>query len=118
MCVRSFIQFHNKAAPAFQNGFGASVLTSTLPSLIDSVLILILVPLWNNIVFPLLGHYVPNTRKRLGVGILLGAVAMLLAGVMYAFTIGTDFLSRLFFIPLVIMIVAESLVFVPGIDFF
>ena len=61
-----------------------------------------------------MGHYLPNTRKRLGFGILVGAMGMLLAGMLYTYMEETKTLFGLFFIPLVVIVAAESLVFVPG----
>ncbi len=61
-----------------------------------------------------MGHYLPNTRRRLGFGILVGAMGMLLAGVLYTYIVETKMLLILFFIPLIVIIAAESLVFVPG----
>ena len=85
-----------------------------LTSVIDTMLILLLVPLWNSLIFPLMGHFTPNTRKRIGTGKLLGVLAMSLMACMYSTHLKSDDIKDLFYILFIVIIVAESLVLIPG----
>ena len=42
-----------------------------LESLLNNVFIILLVPLCNSLLFPLLGFYLPNMRKRIGFGVIV-----------------------------------------------
>ena len=42
-----------------------------LESLLNTVFIILLVPLCNSFLFPLLGFYLPNMRKRIGFGVIV-----------------------------------------------
>ena len=82
-------------------------------SLIESMLILVLLPLWNHVILPFMGHYSPNTRKRIGIGTFFGVLGSLLAAVLYTQNKGSIYLLILFFLN----IVAESLVLVSGTEY-
>ena len=83
--------------------------------LYDSTLILFLLPVWSNLIFPLLGHYLPNTRKRMGVGLAIGLLGSLIAALLELNPSSSESIRvSLLFIPSAVVVIGESLVFVPG----
>ena len=52
-----------------------------IEALVNSLFVIILIPICNNFLFPIVGQYMPNMKKRIGFGvivILLASVTMLL----------------------------------------
>lgn len=86
--------------------------------LYDSTLILFLLPVWSNLIFPLLGHYHPNTRKRMGVGLAIGLLGSLIAALLELNPSSIESIRvSLLFIPSAVVVIGESLVFVPVLEF-
>ena len=53
----------------------SSVKGYLVQNLINPITIIVFVPFLNNMLFPLLGNYMPNMRKRIAIGIVLIIVA-------------------------------------------
>ena len=69
--------------------------------------VVLLIPILNNIVFPFMSNYLPKSRKRIGFGLTFGLVSVLLAA----------FLEKsllCILISSVVMGIAETSVFVPS----
>lgn len=76
-----------------------------------NILVLVFLPLWNHLLFPMLGHYLPNTRKRIG----FGMVASLLAGaVAITSSLTPEKHLYLLFGIIVLSTLGETFVFVPS----
>ena len=85
---------------------------------IDGLTVTVAVPLWNNVVFPLMGyHYFPNTRKRMWVGHLLFTVSAISAVLVLLFAKSSASQQLLWLIlPTIVMALAETSLFIPGKD--
>ena len=94
---------------------GLDYVFSKLSDLSNNILILLSLPIWNHLVFPLLGHYLPNTRKRIG----LGMAVSLFAGVVAILSSKMPLMPEkkyLYFLAGVIVLLSlgETFVFVPS----
>jgi MFS family permease len=78
----------------------------------QNVVVVILVPLWNNIIFPLMGHYLPNTRKRVGIGLALGCLACIVSVIIPA-VLKIHYSWYWLCIPTVLIGIAETSVYIP-----
>lgn len=91
-----------------------SYLTGNLLTIFNTVTILFCCPLLNHLILPCL----PSTsmKKRLGLGILLNAVAIAVAAILEFSTFNHDAAHRVLFliIPALLISVAEALVFITG----
>lgn len=82
--------------------------------------VIVFLPIWNNIAFPLLRHYVPNTRKRIGIGMGFSILACIAsAAISYYINYvspkvltGQNFCWLL--LPTVIIGIAETAVYIPS----
>ena len=84
----------------------------------DGLTVTLAVPLWNNVVFPLMGHrYFPNTRKRMWVGHLLLVISAVSAVLVLLFAKSSANQQLLWMIlPTIVMALAETSLFIPGED--
>lgn len=83
--------------------------------LLNSVLVVVMVPISNNFIFPVLGHYLPNMRKRMGVGcVLLLAAAVTLT--LLELNISESPLTRFywFILPIFLYTAAEVATVIAG----
>ena len=89
-------------------------LTGNLLTIFNTVTILFCIPLLNLLIVPCL----PSTsmKKRLGLGILLNALAIAVAAILEFATFNHDATQRVLFlmIPVLLISVAEALVFITG----
>lgn len=74
--------------------------------------VVLLIPLLNNLIFPLLSNYLPNSRKRIGLGLSFGLLSVLLAAFLGSQSSDNELLYLL--ISSVVMGIAETSVFVPS----
>ena len=92
-----------------------STLVGNLPDLMDTGTITLLALLINNLLFPLLHNYVPNMRKRIGIGIFLVIVAATLRIVIEIILVHKGTTSKVIVLPMIPLSLGEILIFVTGI---
>ena len=83
-------------------------------SLVNSFFVIILIPICNNFLFPIVGQYMPNMKKRIGLGIiviLLASVTMLLLEL----TVNQSQTTRMawFILPIFLVSLAEVSTAIP-----
>jgi len=93
-------------------------LLQNLTILVNVLTIMILIPLLNHIVYPLLDNYTPNMRKRIGIGTFLAiplAVSLVLIEGFEVHT-GLDASVQIysFIFPAVLLSVSEVFAYVTG----
>lgn len=85
----------------------------SLGTFIDSSLMVVLLPVWNLVLLPVLGHYAPNTRKRVGFGSILGVIGILAAAIIAQVDSNKNLVYYML-LPLIIIVIGETFAVVPG----
>ena len=85
-----------------------------IEALVNSLFVIILIPICNNFLFPIVGQYMPNMKKRIGFGvivILLASVTMLLLEL----TVDESQTTRMawFILPIFLVSLAEVSTAIP-----
>ena len=85
-----------------------------IETLVNSFFVITLIPICNNFLFPIVGHYMPNMKKRIGFGIiiiLLASVTMLLLEL----TVNESQIKRMawFILPIFLVSLAEVSTSIP-----
>lgn len=78
------------------------------------VIVIILLPIWNFLVFPIMSNYLPNSRKRIGIGIAMSVLALVGATLIHKYDSEDSHHAALLLIPSIAMGIAETSVFVPS----
>ena len=83
-------------------------LLTYLEPLLNSFFVLLLIPVCNNIIAPLMGFYWPNMRKRIGLGVLLIVLAAAISALLELNATKTPLSRNLWFIlPVFLTAAAE-----------
>ena len=80
-----------------------------LSTVIVYSVVVVTIPLLNNIIFPFMSNFLPNSRKRVGFGLAISLLSVVLAAVLYEET-----QLKYLIIPSILMGIAETSVFIPS----
>lgn len=98
-----------------QSSHELSYLQSQLGTITINMVVVLFVPFWNNLIFPLMSHYLPNSRKRIGFGLAISTVALIVAAVIQnRISSGSDELEKWLVLPTIAFGIAETSVFIPS----
>jgi len=93
-------------------------LLQNLIILVNVLTIMILIPLLNHIVYPLLDNYTPNMRKRIGIGTFLAIPLAVSLVLIEGFEVHTGLVASVhiysFIFPAVLLSVSEVFTYVTG----
>ena len=95
----------------------AGYFLENLVVLVNVSTIIVFIPILNHLIFPIMDMYTPNMRKRIGIGLVVTLATPVTAALIEGTStdsVNTSERPFLFVIPVVLLTISETFVYVPG----